>query len=108
MAIDHISDWKVYNDGVSVKNCIDVSLDIIERTGALDLLLKEKLFTDDLIDALGDLFDLAATKAAEEQGNTETERRRFLQDGQQDGVSFTSSIEDLYKLKNTLMDILCK
>ena len=66
MAIDHISDWKVYNDGVSVRNCIDVSLDIIERTAALDLLLQEKLFTNDLIDAIGDLFDLTASRASYE------------------------------------------
>ena len=39
MAVDHISDWKVYNDETSIRNCIDVSLDIIERTAALDLLL---------------------------------------------------------------------
>ena len=66
MAVDHISDWKVYNDDTSIRNCIDVSLDIIERTAALDLLLQEKLFTNDLIDAIGDLFDLTASRASYE------------------------------------------
>ena len=81
MAIDNIADWKDNNDNISIKNCIDVAADLVSRPDAVDLLIKEKLFAHDLIDAMGDLFDLAAHAVAKEQENDKaTERRRRLDD----------------------------
>jgi len=78
MAIDTVSDFKDYNDKESIVNSVTVAKNIILRTEALELLIEEALFAEDFIDALGDLFNLAASAVTADQEAAQRRRMRSL------------------------------
>jgi len=101
MAIDNISDFKLYNDKVTILNNVSTAKNVLQRNEAIDKLMDESLFSEDLIGALGDLFDLAATNLSSEQAS---ERLRMLADQS----AMQTSLEDLFEMKNSLLDLLCR
>ena len=102
MAIDNISNFKLYNDKETILTNISTAKNVLLRQKAIDKLLEEDLFSDDLIAAIGDLFDLAASAVSEQQ----SERLRMLEDD--DEAAMRKSLEDLFAMKNSILDLLCR
>ena len=102
MAIDNISNFKLYNDKETILTNISTAKNVLLRQKAIDKLLEEDLFSDDLIAAIGDLFDLAASAVSKQQ----SERLRMLEDD--DEAAMRKSLEDLFAMKNSILDLLCR
>ena len=103
MAIDNISNFKLYNDKETILTNISTAKNVLLRQKAIDKLLEEDLFSDDLIAAIGDLFDLAASAVSKQQ----SERLRMLEDDD-DEATMRKSLEDLFAMKNSILDLLCR
>ena len=104
MAIDNISNFKLYNDKETILTNISTAKNVLLRQKAIDKLLEEDLFSDDLIAAIGDLFDLAASAVSKQQ----SERLRMLEDDDDDEAAMRKSLEDLFAMKNSILDLLCR